>query len=263
MPTFHHSHQTELYYEIHGQGYPVVLIAGYTCDSSFWQPILDELSQQFQVIVLDNRGIGKTKDHAACLSAEIMADDVLALIEALDLHKPHIIGQSMGGTIAQMLASHHSEKLGKLVLINTSAKWRQAMLKGLHSLLAMRKNDTPFPIIFESILAWIFGQSFLANQRNIQTLEKLILSDPHPQSLLDQERQFQALKTFDSRHLLQRIQLPTLILHGKEDLLALKEDAEFLARNIVGAKLISLPCAHACIAEVPEQLIDILRDFLS
>lgn len=53
----------EIYYEIYGKGRPLVLISGYTCDHTFWNGMLDKLSQQFQVLVFDNRAIGKSKDE--------------------------------------------------------------------------------------------------------------------------------------------------------------------------------------------------------
>ena len=97
----------EFYYELNGTGQPLILISGYTCNHNFWHPILDTLSSKFQVLTFDNRGCGKTKDNSQPLLAKLMADDVMALAKALGLKKPHIIGQSMGGTIAQTVASNY------------------------------------------------------------------------------------------------------------------------------------------------------------
>ena len=101
------------YYELHGKGHPLILIAGYSGDHLVWMPLLENLSKQFQVLLFDNRGVGQTTDDGRPLSAELMAQDVVALADALDLKKPHIVGQSMGGTIAQRVATHHSEKINK------------------------------------------------------------------------------------------------------------------------------------------------------
>src|SRR3990167_4083066 len=119
------------YYELHGKGQPLVLICGYTADHSYWLPILNALNQHFQVLIFDNPGIGQTTDDGSELSAELIADDIVALTKALNLKKPHILGASMGGTIAQCVASRHPQIVNKLVLLVTSAKWRKAMLLGV------------------------------------------------------------------------------------------------------------------------------------
>ena len=153
------------YYESQGTGEPVILIAGFTCDHLSWQPIVDELSQYFQVVVFDNRGAGQTVDYNKPLSVKLMAADVIALADKLHLKQPHIVGQSMGGTIAQAVASFYSEKIGKLCLLTTSAKWRQAMLRGRKNSLIMQEKNIDFDVIFEAGLPWIFGESFLKNDK--------------------------------------------------------------------------------------------------
>lgn len=68
-------------------------------------PIVDILSQHFQVIIFDNRADGQTTDGGVILLVELMAQDVMELSDALNLQKPHIVGRSMGGTIVQSIAA--------------------------------------------------------------------------------------------------------------------------------------------------------------
>ena len=103
MPILH-ANNADFYYELHGTGKPVILIAGYTCDYSAWEMLLENLTRHFQVLTFDNRGVGQTTDHNAPLSAELMAQDVIALADQLNLAKPHIIGQSMGGCQSQRMS---------------------------------------------------------------------------------------------------------------------------------------------------------------
>ncbi|MBS3904354.1 MAG: alpha/beta fold hydrolase [Simkania sp.] len=253
----------EFYYEIQGTGSPVILISGYTCDHLNWAPILDKLSQRFKVLVFDNRAIGQTTDQGEPLSVEMMADDVIALAQALDLKKPCIVGHSMGGTIAQNIASRYGDQIRKLVLMHSSSKWRLAMLHGIESMLKMRQQGVEFEVIFQATLAWVFGEAFLQDAGNVQTLRKLILENPYSQSMEDQERQFAVLKQFDGRKQLKSIKVPTLVIQGSQDLLALPYEAEFLAAQITNAKLAICNCAHVCIAELPEKTIDLLKEFLA
>ncbi len=156
------------YYELHGEGYPIVLISGYTGDHFYWAPILENLKQHFQVLVFDNRGIGQTLDEHPNLSAALMAEETLALAKALKLEKPHIIGQSMGGTIAQHIGARYSSEIGKLVILTSSPKWRRAMLLGFKHLLWLCEQNAEFDLIFAATLPWIYGESFCKTRRKFK-----------------------------------------------------------------------------------------------
>ncbi len=251
------------YYELHGQGHPLVLISGYRCDHSFWKPILEPLSRSFQVLVFDNRAVGQTQDSQVPLTAALMADDVIALTDALNLKKPHIIGQSMGGTIAQSIGERYSNKITRLIIMNSCPKWRQATLIGLDTLIKMQQSNVNLDIIFQTMLAWMFGDDFLKNKDKIQSARKDLLENLYPQSIENQIRQFDMIKTFDGRAALGLIKAPALIFHGKQDLVTLSDQAHFMADRIPHATFVEYDCAHQCISEIPEQLIPLFTHFFS
>lgn len=251
-----------LYYELHGEGHPLILVAGYGCDHRVFLPVLNSLSQSFQVILLDNRGTGETTDQGEELSAEGMAEDVMMLSDHLGLSKPHVMGHSMGGTIAQAIGIYHNDKVGKLALSATAAKWRRAMLWGLKSHWEMRQQNIDFLALIDAVLPWVYGEAFLSDDEQVDAARQLIVEHPYPQSLDDQIRQYQALLTFDSREYLSSIKAPTLILSGEEDLLSLPRDADYLHQHIKGSKRLTLPCAHALHLELPSDFCKALIDFL-
>ncbi len=257
------TNDANFYYESHGRGYPLILIAGYTCDHTFWIPILDALSKNFQVIIFDNRSIGQTTDNNQPLTTDLMAKDVISLADELKLNKPHIIGHSMGGSIAQAIGAFYPEKISKLGILNSSPKWREASHQALRSMLTMREKNIDFDLIFETMLPWIFGEKFLKNARAIQLLKNSYLQNKYPQSLADQTRQFNFLEQFDSRELIKKINAQTLIIHGTQDLLSLPSDSIFIASRIHDSKSVELDCAHSSVLEVPEPLIKILNEFLA
>src|SRR3990167_709261 len=151
MPEFK-SKGVSIYYEIKGAGYPMVLISGFTCDHTLWMPIANKLAEHFQLILFDNRGVGRTQDDNAELSAELLAGDIRALVQGLGLKKPHIIGQSMGGAIAQKFASLYPEEIGKLGLLVTTAKWRQVPLFWVKSHLMMRQKGVGKEILIDTVI---------------------------------------------------------------------------------------------------------------
>lgn len=261
MPIANVNH-ANLYYESHGAGEPVILIAGYACDHLIWMPILNGLCQYFNVIIFDNRGSGQTVDENVPLSPKLLAEDVVALADYLGFKKPHLVGKSMGGTIVQTIASAYPEKIGKLAILTSSAKWRRAALSGLKSLLDMREKNIDFDCLFAATLPWIVGESFFKNSDHIDLFKKNILTNPFPQSLSDQIRQFKILEDFDGIADLKKIQSPTLIAYGIEDLISLPEESEIMASEIPQAKLIQFRCAHGITLEQPQQLTHELITFL-
>lgn len=252
---------TEFYYELHGSGKPLVLVSGYCSNHMHWLPILDKLAQSFQVLIFDNRGIGQTTDNNIALSAELMADDTMMLSDALGLKSPSIMGHSMGGTIVQSLALRYPDKISKIGILQSSAKWRQAMLYGLKSMLIQQKENISFDAQFSTLLSWVFGEEFLQNKAGVAALKDILLADEFPQSIANQTRQFKVLEDFNSLIHLSNITVPTLVTSGLQDIISLPYEAETLAKNIPGAKLVVVNCGHNMILELPEQTTEILLNF--
>ncbi|NQU18832.1 alpha/beta fold hydrolase, partial [bacterium] len=120
MPTVE-TNNINCYYEIHGQGRPLVLIAGLGSDSQSWQSVLVELAKHFKVVVFDNRGIGRTKYPQENFDIGTMAQDTVGLIDTLGIERADILGHSMGGYIAQEVAIKHPQRVNKLILASVSA----------------------------------------------------------------------------------------------------------------------------------------------
>ena len=204
MPTVQVNDIT-MYYELQGEGEPLVLIAGLRLDLSDYHGIDSWLAQKYQVLAFDNRGAGRTDKPDTPYSIEMMADDTAKLMQALGVKQAHIIGISMGGRIALELALQHPELVKKLVLVSTSARvpkrgWRFRLMEML----------TLLPIFKEK----------------------------YPQPRYAYLRQRQASGAYNCAGRLQELHLPTLILHGKKDKLAPYYLAEEMRAGIQGAKII-------------------------
>jgi pimeloyl-ACP methyl ester carboxylesterase len=103
-----------------GSGPPLVLIMGYAGTMETWEPqFVDTLALHYRVVVFDNAGIGDTRALPAPLTVDAMANQTSALISALGLGRPDVLGWSMGGMIAQALAVLHPDQVRRLVLCAT------------------------------------------------------------------------------------------------------------------------------------------------
>src|SRR5258708_1505269 len=89
-----------VYYELHGEGTPLVLIGGLGTDITPYAGIIDWLAQRFRVLAFDNRGAGRTDKPDAPYTIGQMADDTAGLMETLSIERAHVAGVSMGGRIA-------------------------------------------------------------------------------------------------------------------------------------------------------------------
>ena len=253
----------KFYVETTGEGHPLILISGYGADHTAWMGVVPELSKHFKVVTFDNRGIGLTEDEGAPLTIEQMADDVMAIADALGLESPHICGLSMGGNIAQSIGIRYSDKIGKLICLATVAKWRKAVVHGILGMIQMQKDGASIDAALHLFFGWLVGERFLSNADNVAYVREMFENDPNPQKIEDKERQVAAIAEFDSRDRLKHITVPTLIGYGKEDMVSFESEAQFLADAIPNATLQGFECAHIISMEQPAALAEAMIAFLT
>ncbi len=261
MPEVRAGGATFHYHQV-GTGPPLFLISGYSCDHQFWVTVRDQLSRSFTTISFDNRGVGLTEDDGGPLTAEGMADDTVALAQALGFEQARVVGQSMGGSIAQCVAARHPGFVERLVLVTTSAHWSRFSYLALKSVLQLRQADVDAELVADVTMPWLFGETFLSQVEMAEAFKQLGLANPVRQTAQDQARQLRVLELFDGRAHLASIQAPTLVLYGAEDLVAPREEALKLQQGIRGAELAELPCGHVVTAEAPALLAETLLAFL-
>jgi pimeloyl-ACP methyl ester carboxylesterase len=110
------------HYEKHGTGAPVLLLHGGLESSESWGAQTPALAEGHQVVLIDRRGHGRTPDVGGPITYEVMRDDTIACIEALDLAGAHLVGWSDGGIIALMVAIERPELVGRIVAIGANAR---------------------------------------------------------------------------------------------------------------------------------------------
>src|SRR5678816_4531102 len=113
-------------YELAGQGPPVLLIQGVGVVGEGWRPQVDALKQRFQMLIFDNRGIGKSVPCTGPISIEAMAQDARAIMDAAGWDSAHVVGHSMGGVIAQQLALDCPQRVRSLSLLCTFGRGKDA-----------------------------------------------------------------------------------------------------------------------------------------
>ncbi len=101
----------------------LVLIQGMGFDRSGWDPVLQKLRHHFRLVLVDNRGFGRSDRSAGLFDVAAMAGDVVAVLDAAGIRRAHVMGASLGGMVAQELAITHAERVDGLVLACTAPGW--------------------------------------------------------------------------------------------------------------------------------------------
>lgn len=113
--------EIEIGFKVIGKGEPLLLITGLGCEMIHWpQTILDMLSHEYQLILMDNRGMGYSSDVDRPYSYEVLSEDVISFMDAIGLKKADMLGYSMGSIIIQYIMLNHTERLGRAILNATS-----------------------------------------------------------------------------------------------------------------------------------------------
>lgn len=229
----------EIYYEIRGEGEPLVILQGMGVEITSAYPVLDEFAKKYKVIALDNRGVGRTDMPDIPYTIEMMAEDTVGLMDEIGIKSAHFLGSSMGSRIAQVIAVKCPEKVRSLILNVAAASFPD-------SLKSITDASLEHPDLREKML----------HDAGIMFMQKY---PPNPESFL---RQVKAVRDFDGRKQLNQIKAPTLIVNGTKDQFAPIELAEELAAGIEDSKFILVEGDHFFAAVKPELLIKPALEFL-
>lgn len=261
--------QGQLEYYQFGHGSPIVLISGYAMDASSWnRRFLAVLAEQHQVIVFNNRNMGKSFSHSTHNDSKDLANDTHQLIQHLHLIKPAVVGISMGGMIAQQLAVLYPDELGELILINTVIAGKQAVHPDAYTekmIWNMPRNKLKSYFL---ALDLFFPPSW-----KVQMSVALVKDRFKPENeteinpaTISYQRQLVMKWVHDNATAkkISRLSLPVLILNGESDSVFPPINSLILARSIHHAKLVRWKeGGHGMIYQYPVELANTVNQFIS
>lgn len=233
---------TRIYYETQGQGPPLVLIMGLGGPVSAWGMQLPAFVREHRVIALDNRGVGRSDKPDTPYDMATMADDVLAVMDAVDCERAAVLGVSMGGLIAQALYHRAPQRVDRLVLAASGPPVHSAdhappppeVGEALHR----DRHNTPRREVVAAMAEIFYHPDY---RRRVPNLVDLLLAfedgeqgqPPHAY-----HRQLEAaLGDRTTPDALEAIETPTLVVHGRDDRVWPLANAEALARRLPDGQL--------------------------
>lgn len=256
----------ELYYELHGEGTPLVLICGLGYPLWQWHLMVPYLENHFQVITLDNRGVGQSDKPAGPYTASMLAKDVVGLLNALGIDKAVVMGHSMGGFIAQAMALEYPERVSKLILASTNFGGPHHVPVTVEAMAVLSdvKSDPLTRLKNGIVISTAPGFA----ERQPELIQKWLdwrvanpLDIPGYQAQMGIGVALLAeAAAFETK--LPNVSAPTLILFGAHDTVVPPANADLLAKQLSGSETRILPEAgHFFPLEVPQEAAQVIIEF--
>jgi pimeloyl-ACP methyl ester carboxylesterase len=252
----------ELFYELRGAGEPLLAIMGMSGTHRTWgDPFLEALERDFQVLVYDHRGVGRSSRVADAFTIERLARDADAVLDAVGWASAHVLGISMGGMVAQELALARPRRVRTLTLGCTYAGGPGAALapettvQRLGAGWSSGDREAAVRTAWEVNVSAAFAADGDAWERFRRTALEL------PVALPVIMLQLQAIGSHDTSARLRELAMPVLVVHGSEDAMLPVGNAEAIAQRIPAARLeIWDGVGHLFFWERPDDAAALVRD---
>jgi pimeloyl-ACP methyl ester carboxylesterase len=246
-------------YQQAGRGPVLVLLHGFLLDSRAWRPQLEGLSNDFTVIAWDAPGAGRSPDPPETFRMADWADCLAGLLDVARVGSAHILGLSWGGMLAQEFYRRQPRRVRSLLLADTYAGWRGSLSEAVSEerLTSCLRNS--FLPASQLVPAYLPGMHSEYATQEVREELASIMSAFHPVGF-----RLMALSSAhaDTRDLLPRIQVPTLLVWGEADARSPVSVAQQFHAAIPNARLAVLPGAgHISNFEAPAEFNAEVRDF--
>lgn len=229
-----------IWYAVFGHGSPVIMVHGGAGSSKYWGLQIPALARQYEVIVLDSRGHGRSTRSSEPITYHLMASDVLAVMDTLHVPKAALVGWSDGGIIGLDIAINHPDRLTKLFAFGANSD-------------TSGTKDVDKDALFDDYLDRCENEYRKLSPTPLEY--KAFLKQMQP--MWDSEPHF-------SDEQLRSIKVPTWIVDGDHDELIKREDTDRMAKLIPDAGELILPnVSHFALLQDPEQFNEALLHFLS
>jgi 3-oxoadipate enol-lactonase len=245
-------------WEERGDGAPLLLIQGLGYGRWSWEPLLPALAERYRVLWFDNRGIGDSDKPEGPYTAKLMAGDALQVLDEAGIERAHVLGASLGGMIAQEVASGSPERVDKLVLCCTTPGGPTTVPMPDVTVQLFAEAPTLAP----DVALRRFVVNALGSDPPDELVEELyrrrVANPPDPAGWQSQAAAGLTFQGVDAP-----IGAPTLVLTGTEDNVVDPRNADVVASRIPGARVERFSGAgHLFFWEQPDACVRIISEFL-
>jgi 3-oxoadipate enol-lactonase len=252
----------ETNYEIHGkEGAPwLVLSHSLACSVRMWDPQIEALKGKYRILAYDTRGHGATEAPKGAYTLELLADDLLALLKALEIEAPHFCGLSMGGMIGQTFALKYPGVFRTLTLADTTSRYPAEAGPLWAERIKTAETKGMEPLAQPTLERWFTEPFRQSHPAVVDGVRKLIVATP----VAGYAGCSHAIPKINLTARLKDIRCPILVIVGEQDPGTPLAMAQEIHANAPGSKLVVLPqAAHLANLEQPAAFTRALEDFLA
>lgn len=252
-----------IYYEIHGEGEPLVILNGIMMSHASWSVFIPELSKDNKVILLDFLDQGSSDKMTNGYKQDIQVEVVKAVLDSLNIKNANVFGISYGGEIALQFAIKYKDFVNKLMLFNTTSctnPWLADIGRGW-----MKAAETYDPETYYNItIPVIYSPYFYSKNIEWMNNRKKVLYKVFTPSFLNaMNRLTESAEGYDVRNELKNIEANTLVVGSELDYLTPLMEQRFIHNEIKNSKFVTIEnCGHASMYEKPNEFISLLKGFL-
>jgi 3-oxoadipate enol-lactonase len=225
-----------IYHEVHGDGEPLLCVAGLACDTLVWIPQIQAFAEAHRTVIFDNRDAGQSSTAEGDYDIADMARDALALADHLELDTFDLLGVSMGGTIAQEIALAAPERVRTLTLAVTwpaGSAYTRAVARVWSARVAQISREQHV----DELMLLNHSEGFYDQPEMVEFIRTAMLNNPHPQSPEAFARQLGASSRHDASDRLGSLSMPTHVIGGEYDILVPVWKSREVASLIPDSKL--------------------------
>ena len=251
----------QLYFESHGSGPPLILCAGMGGVGAYWMPQIESFAKHFQVIVYDQRGTGRSTLSEMKYSVELLAADLISLMDTLHIKRADVVGHSTGGMFIQSAAVDHPDRFGSVVLYGTRASTDHFTKLAMGSRLALLRAAGPEA--FHRVTPIFLYPSHWIKDHSVELEESYRRALVGSASIEIMASRIEAVLEHDQTARVHRIKSRVLVMCAKDDFLTPPYYSQALAGLIDGAELAFVNWGgHACSQTNPSEFNDKVLSFL-
>lgn len=252
---------TEIAFDDIGSGFPVVFLHAFPLNRTMWEPQISALVAEYRCITIDFRGLGESSGHPP-FTMERYAEDVVAVLDALQIERAVIAGLSMGGYVAFALWRHHAQRVRAIVLADTRASADSAEVIARRRTLIEAARTQGATAVANMQIAGLVGKTTRDRRPDIYDATHRMIAQAPVDGIIGATEAL--LGRADSTPTLATIDVPTLVVSGEEDVLIPPRDARRLHEGIPGSRLEILEHAgHLSSMERPAAFNTVVSEFLA
>jgi pimeloyl-ACP methyl ester carboxylesterase len=255
----------ELYYEVYGDGEPIIFLSGIMMSTLSWLSFIPVVSKKNRLVLLDFRDQGRSSKMKEQYDIDIHVDDVLCLLDELAIPRIHLMGLSYGGQVALKFAVRHHDRLKTLMIPNTTSfvpKHLSAIGEAWETAAELNDGGKFFQLAIPFIYSGTFYEKYLDLLRERQGMFKATLTKEWFEGFVRLSRSVR--NYYVSPEELRKINIPTLLVGADKDIITPIEAMRIIHENIKGCEFVIIPEAgHGAFLEKMNEFLTIVMGFVN